>query len=116
MATFPTLSAEPDVRNYSETIAYDPTIRSDTEGGYTITRARFTRLRKKWHIYYPVMTVTDKDTLQNFEKSVLVGSDSFEWTNPADGQTYTVRFVTSIIYRPLSTKNYWIVEFDLEEV
>jgi len=116
MPTFPTLSINPSVTPWEEGAANDPTLRSPFEAGYVQTRARFTRIPDRWHIGYTLLPKADKDTLRAFEKTVKVGSDSFTWTNPDDQQTYTVRFLAPISYKPVGTMANWHVEFVLEEV
>lgn len=115
MADFPTLSVYPSIHGWAEEVAVDPTIRNDYEAGYVITRARFTRIPKKWHVVYNAMPQSDKEILQAFENDVKVGSCAFNWTNPLDNIQYTVRFLAPISYRLLSP-GIWQVEFDLEEV
>ena len=122
MASFPTilrrvgLTQTPIVNE--EIAAFDPTIRSRYEGGYVSTRARFTRMPRRWSVKYEWMTTTNKGTLQTFEEARVVGSESFTWTNPMDSTSYTVRFFEPVRYTPTPSTNfqYWTVEFTLEEV
>ena len=119
--TFPTLSnvpANPTVIEFRDTLAIDPTIRSPKDAGYVQTRARFTRLPRAWHIVYAGVTTTDRDAIRTFEETVVVGANSFSWTNPDDSIAYTVRFLSPIRYRPWGDTDYerWRVEFDVEEV
>ncbi len=122
MATFPTilrrvgLTQTPIVNE--EIVAFDPTVRNRYEGGYVGTRARFTRLPRRWSVKYEWMTTANKETLRTFEDARAVGSDSFTWTNPMDSTGYTVRFFEPVRYTPALNTNfqYWTVEFILEEV
>jgi hypothetical protein len=118
MADFPSLSTKPAQSEFREESAYDPTLRSKSEGGYLKTRPRYTRMPRKWRLVYPWMSGTDKDTLWAFEVARKVGGESFNWTNPQDSQVYVVRFGAPILYRLLKVKgdDTWRVEFDLEEV
>lgn len=117
MPSFPALSIDPSVEGWEEESALDPAIRSETEGGYTQTRPRFTRIRGKWSISYLYLPVADKNTLKSFERNtVRGGSDSFTWTNPADGVQYTVRFLGTVKYKMSVNKNLWDISFVLEEV
>lgn len=116
MPVFPTLSQNPSVEGWDEGIAFDPTIKSQTEGGYKQTRPRFTRMPDGWKIAYRALPTADKTTLRTFEKTVYVGSAAFTWTNPTDSATYTVRFVKPITYKMRSPSTLWDVEFELEEV
>ena len=116
MPTFPTLSQNPSIEGWDEGIAFDPTIKSRTEGGYKQTRPRFTRMPDGWNIAYKALPQADKNTLRTFEKTVKVGSEMFTWTNPINSVTYNVRFVKPISYKLHLTSIYWNVEFELEEV
>ena len=114
MLTFPTLSVTPSMSNYNQTIAHDPTLRNETDGGYVVTRAKFTRLVNKWHVLYKYITNTDKSTLETFENDVKVGTDAFYLTEPVTGVVKTVRFLNKIEFPKASL--YWNAEFDIEEV
>lgn len=116
MAVFPTLSINPAVEPWEEDVASDPTIRNQVEGGYVLTRSRFTRIPDKWNIGYITLPEADKNTLRTFEKSVKVGSEKFTWTNPMNNLSYEVRFLGPIKYKPHQTKLYWDISFVLEGV
>ena len=114
MANFPTLSKPPsyDLSHENE----DAVLKSDFEGGYVHTRAKFTRLRKKFPgVLYRDMTDTDQSTLDTFETTTVHGgADSFNWTHPKSSVTYVVRFAKPIKYT--ITEFGWNFEFDLEQV
>ncbi len=124
MATFPTIQRRgtethnPIVGEFDDTMAHDPTIRSLSEGGYVVSRARFTRITRKWTVKYNWVTTVNKDTIRDFEDARRSGSESFTWTNPADSTVYTVRFLGLIVYKAHANANflYWMVDFVLEEV
>ncbi len=116
MANFPTLATNPIIDGWEEGLSIDPTIRSQSEGGYIQTRARFTRLTEKWNVKYMALSTADKDTLRDFEKTVFAGSDAFNWTNPANSTSYSVRFLGLMKCIPHSNSLYWDVSFVLEEV
>uniref|UniRef100_A0A6M3IJ44 Uncharacterized protein n=1 Tax=viral metagenome TaxID=1070528 RepID=A0A6M3IJ44_9ZZZZ len=117
MANFPTLSESPSVKGWEESITVDPTIKSPFEAGYVQTRAKFTRIPEKWKVVYEILPTADKDTLKVFiNETVLVGSDSFNWTNPMDSVVYDVRFSGPITFSPNDNDDYWQCEFTLEEV
>lgn len=117
---FPALSVTPSISGWEEGKAFDPTIRSQSEGGYVSTRPRFTRIPKKWKLSYSqgnALPLADKALLEAHEDSVHVGSGSFTWTNPMDGQTYTVRYVDGPIqFRPLVGKLLWEAAVVLEQL
>ena len=113
---FPTLSINPSVRDWTEEKAFDPTIRSRSEGGYVKTRARCTRIPRKWHMVYDALSKTDKETLEEYEDDQQVGAGSFNWTNPLNSTTYSVRFAGPVKYTMMGNVNFWTVAIDLEEV
>ena len=126
MASFPALYRtgtevhNPVVREFSVTAAHDPTIRSLSDSGYVTSRAKFTRIPERWVISYTWLSKANKNTLRTFEQDTVgIGSDSFTWTNPEDGATYTVRFIPpGIRYTSHDNVNwlFWMAEFELEEV
>ena len=136
MATFPVLTRRgtevhnPVVGDFDDTMAHDPAIRSQSEGGYVTSRARFTRIARKWTVKYTWLTTVNKDKIKDFEEGnanttpvgVSGGSEQFTWTNPASGVTYTipngVRFLGPVRYIAHAHTNflYWMAEFVLEEL
>jgi hypothetical protein len=117
---FPILSVAPSISGWEEGKASDPTIRSTKEGGYVSTRPRFTRIPKKWQMSYSqgnALPLADKLLLEAHEESVHVGANSFTWTNPMDGVTYTVRYVDGPIkFKPLVGNVLWEATISLEQV
>lgn len=121
MPTFPTLSSfkltEEVFDSWEEGIVLDPTIKHDSEAGYTPTRARFTRDRLWFSYEFPFYTNADKLTLETFEKTtVRYGTTSFTWTNPITGTSYTVRFGEKIKFVPNKGSSYWKIKIKVEEV
>lgn len=126
METFPviyrhgTMVQQPVVGDMDEVMAHDPTIRSTSDSGYVTSRARFTRITRRWTVRYEWMSKTNKGTMQTFEEARCGGAESFTWTNPIDGAVYTngVRFLEPVRYIPHAHTNFlwWTVEFVLEEV
>jgi hypothetical protein len=121
MSTFPNLTQGPNTTDWTEEAAFDPTLRSQFEGGQVLTRAHCTAVPKKWHLVYDHLTQADKDSLTTFEgQTVLFGADSFEWENTQDGVTYNVRFMAPIKFSinprsPNYPADKWKAEFDLVE-
>jgi hypothetical protein len=117
MADFPALTAVPSYTGWDEQIAYDPVIRSRSEGGYTKTRPRYTRIPMQWKFRYSDLSESEKTTLQNFERvTVKGGADGFSWTNPIDNVARTVRFKEPVKYVPIFPGPVWDVTITLEEV
>jgi hypothetical protein len=117
MSDFPTLSQNPDAEIWREEPASDPTLRSEFEAGYQLTRAKFTVIPRTWSLVYRFLSNTEKTTLQTFERSTVnYGANSFNWTNPIDSQTYVVRFVEPIKFTLENNKlNEWQAELKLVE-
>lgn len=88
---FPILTSYANVDGLTDTLAFDPTIRTQTESGALITRARFTSVKKKWTYSYRFLSETDKTRLENFQESVNVGSAIFNWTHVKTSIVYAVR-------------------------
>jgi len=116
MADFPTFDTTPAIDSWSEEKAFDPTIRARSEAGYTKTRARTTRIPKKYTVVYSPLHLFNKTAVADFEDTVKVGADSFNWTHPIDGAIRVVRFAEPVKYTALWHKTWWKVEMTLEEV
>ncbi len=116
MADFPALSITPAIDGWTEQKAFDPTIRAQSEAGYTKTRARTTRIPKKYTITYSPTPLADKQAIAAFEDTVKVGADSFNWTHPIDNVVKVVRFAEPVKYSVLWHKNWWKIDMVLEEV
>lgn len=116
MTEFPVLSDSPDVEAWEEQKAFDPTIRARSEGGYTKTRPRTTRVPMQWKLQYSFLSPADKSLLQAFENGVRVGSDAFNWRHPAGGTVHAVRFSEPVRYSPVNSNRIWKAVMILEEV
>ncbi len=113
MTVFPSLSVGPSFP--VEEQIEDATLRSPTEGGYVITRARFTRLRRSWTLKYRHMSQADRDALVQFVREVGGGADAFSWTVPDTGEQVQVRFLRLPRFENIAAGLY-SCEFQLEEV
>lgn len=104
--SFPTLSTLPSSTSWSESLAYDPTIKSQRESGKVKRRARFTTIPRKCSINYVNITSDDKNKLQYFERvTVKVGAVTFPWQNAAeayDGDAWQANhaYVIGDVVRP----------------
>ena len=121
MADFPTvnLAGLEDSKHFTESSA-DPSMRQDVEGGYAITRPRYTRTpRKTWTTGFTDLTTVEKDEFLAFWESKKGSADSFTYENPADTVTYTVRFngPATIKYTGMGPLRRWdITGINLEQV
>lgn len=92
MASYPTLSKDFDASSFEEE-SENPVVASEMEGGYTITRARFTRSpRRKFTFKHVDISDADKTTLQTFWDDHKGGASAFNWTHPISGAVINVRF------------------------
>ena len=101
-----------------EVSAEDPAMRQEMDGGYVVSRARFTRPpRKSWKTGFTFMNDTNKLLLENFWASVKGGSVIFDWINPQDNVTYAVRFTGGLAfrYRGAGNTHRWDVTISLEQ-
>lgn len=70
----------------------DAALRSPTENGLVISRAKFTKQREKFTLIWTALPTQDYNVLKAFYKSMLGGSDSFIWIHPVTNKEYIVRF------------------------
>lgn len=121
MADFPTVALDgiEDSKYFSVSQA-DPVKRAEVDGGYTVTRPRYTRLpRKTWTTGFSDLTDAEKDSFATFWDLKMGGADSFTYLNPADAVTYTVRFkgMPKIKYVGMASLRRWeITDITLEQV
>jgi len=102
---FPTLSRGIDLNSFTEEPAVDPTLRSESENGKVISRARFTRIPLKWGFGYRYLLAADKTLLDALQTTVNVGAASFNWTHPITSTIYEVRLLAPITYTVEATKH-----------
>ena len=98
----------------------DPVKRAEIDGGYVITRPRYTRVpRKTWTTGFTDLTAVQKEDFGTFWDAQRGGSDSFVYLNPADAVNYTVRFKgqPKIKYTGMASLRLWeISNITLEQV
>lgn len=69
------------------------TIRSKSEAGYVQTRARYTRMTRRFELQWGHLSAADFATLQTyFEDTAVAGAQSFNWTHPTTSTVYVCRF------------------------
>lgn len=104
---------------YFEFAMEDPSFSNETEGGYRISRRRHTRssLRKTWKSGFTHLSTADKATLDSFYESVGGSADIFDWTNPENNTSYSVRFKDKPKweYAGIGPLHRWNVSFYVEE-
>ena len=114
--TFPTLSVGVSFENFSQEVAYDPTIRSEMENGLVKTRTRFTVLDEKFSFGYHNLTAADKVLLETMQTTVHVGAGTIDWTNPDDSVLYEVRLTAPIKFtRTPNNTGFWTARIEFVE-
>lgn len=93
MPNFPTNLRIFDASSFEEAVE-DPAIPPvSTDGGYELSRPRFTRRpRKTFSFKFKYMPTADKDALIEFWELVKGGSNAFNWTHPQKNTVHNVRF------------------------
>lgn len=92
------MTAFPDVQyldaaTYNETSENPVITPGKMEGGYVLTRPRFTRRpRRTFAFSFEDMSDADKNTLQDFWDDMRGSSNGFTWQHPISGNTINVRF------------------------
>ena len=97
----------------------DPGMRAEMEGGYAITRARFTRPpRKIFTVGFTMITDADRNAIDAFYETTRGSSRMFTWRNVEDGKDYVVRFKgkLSFTYKGAGTTKFWDCGAEFEEV
>lgn len=78
----------------------DPAIKSGQEGGYSMSRARYTRTpRRTFTFKFTDISEADRQLLQTFWNTKMGGSVSFTWTIPTTLEEVTVRFEEPMKYQ-----------------
>lgn len=111
MLDFPNLTRPPTT--ISEEPAVDPTIRTPTDSGKVITRSRFTRIPKKWVMAFRQMPESDKVLVSEFQDTVKVGANSFNWLHPKTKVQHTVRILPPAIKFDLETSGFDRYRFNM---
>lgn len=115
--SFPALSKDQDSKFY--TVSHEnPAVRSKMEGGYVVSRARFTRTpRRMFTTGFTDISNADKAALETFWDTKKGGSVSMVWVDPVLSESIVVRFTKplSFNYTGLGGTHLWTVQFELEE-
>lgn len=117
----------------------NPVISSDTENGMRITRARYTRLKRKWTLQWDALRNTKErpeyEMLRDFYMyKTLGGANAFLWTYPPkrkqkntvymqknfdlrlEGKQFLVRFISDTFSFEEKLPNVWTGSVQIEEV
>lgn len=88
---FPTLSLKPALPLDFE--REDAVLRSESDGGYEMTRPRFTRNRMVFTLQYEDLPMAECLSLDSFYVDDCAnGSVIFNWVHPGTGVSHKVRF------------------------
>ena len=117
--TNPVFPADPKQDSkYYEVELEDPTLRTNMEGGYVVTRPKHTRKpRRTFKSGCTSITSDQRKALEDFYDSVRGGSVIFDWTDPVTGTVFQVRFKEKISfkYTGMGITQLWDVTFTLEQ-
>ncbi|MCY1200492.1 hypothetical protein D9M72_119220 [compost metagenome] len=97
----------------------DPGMRHEMEGGYAVTRARFTRKPTRvFNCSLTNITQADKNALETFWDTTRGTSRAFSWTSLQDAKTYNVRFKSAptYTYRGVRQSHFWDCDIQFETV
>lgn len=122
MAAFPTLTStfgwKPDSKDFTETVD-NPAMSAEMEGGYEITRPRFTRQpRRTFKCVYRQLTDADKALIDAHWDTQKGGSLIFAWVHPKTGVTYDVRYKSEKLewkYVGINGYSRWDCSFDVKQ-
>lgn len=113
-----------DSRLYKAT-PEDPALKTEMEGGYTVSRARHTRTpRMTWRFGWRSMKDSDYQLALDFWKARRGASETFTWVDPASitqalpaGITYTVRFKSwDGAYVGAGSNRMWDLNIEVEQL
>lgn len=93
----------------------DAALRSESENGLVISRAKFSRQREKFTLVWLALPTKEYSILKAFYKAMLGGSNSFLWKHPVTDKEYIVRFGTELKFSN-DGPNIWSGSVELSEV
>lgn len=97
MTTYPSTIKTLDAASFTESYENVAAKSGDMEGGYVISRPKFTRApRRTWTFNYVEMSDAEKKKLSDFWILVKGSSAAFDWKHPISGLTINVRFAADM--------------------
>ena len=111
------LESKQDSQKFGE-MTEDNVIRGEMQGGYTVTRPRYTRKAiQTWKTGFTWLDDTDMGTWRTFYDTVETHS-IFQWTHPTTSVTYDVRFAEppKITFEGRGALYLWSIDIILQEV
>lgn len=112
-----------DSAKFQESHKVDPAIPFNSEGGWLISRARFTRRPPVvYTLGFTDLSEAEKDVIQTLYNDARGSSEIITgWVHPTSGQTLSVRFkqgsVPQYTYRGMRNNHRWDISgFMIEEV
>lgn len=107
-----------DSKHY-KAIPEDPSIKTEMDGGYMVSRPRHTRTpRLTFSLGWKSMLHADRNTVKAFWNTVRGSSNTFTWTDPDTNTVFTVRFKGQISEEYVGKGNLklWNLTMELEQV
>lgn len=105
MAEFPPTTLKEDSK-YHEVTYEDSVIRQSTEGGYQITRPRYTKAPSRvFKTGFTRISDQQKTDLENFYATKNYGASTFTYDIPTSGTTITVKFQGPLKFKYVGIRN-----------
>lgn len=97
----------------------DPAIRVESDGGFVVTRSRYTRLPTRViQTKFKDITNAEKAHIMSLYNAMRGGSNSFQYIHPTTGESLEVRFIEGLQFDHKGFTNHprWDVTLKLETV
>ncbi|MDY7537619.1 hypothetical protein QN372_00505 [Undibacterium sp. RTI2.1] len=114
---FPTMDKSQDSKFYEKSLE-DPSMQSEMDGGYVVSRAKHTRKpRRSYKTGFSSILNADRIKLENFYDSVRGGSVIFDWVDPVSGDTIQVLFADKLSFKyvGVGAAQLWDVTISLKQ-
>lgn len=97
---------------YRQNGVLDPALKKEVEGGYTVSRPKYTRTpRQTFKTGFTDITDAERQALVTFWNSKRGTSMTFTWEDPVTAVIYTVRFAGPMTFRrsSIGPRHHWDV-------
>ena len=120
MADFPPagMTAKEDVEHYGFSLE-DSTLRNTTDGGYQVTRPRYTRNSIRiFKTGFTWISEADRQKLLDFIDEKKLGGSAFTWIDPVSNSQFNVKLAEApkFTYNGIANIALWNVEFTFRQV
>lgn len=92
-------------------------ISGSSQGGYEVTRPRYTRQRREWGVSFRNLSLADIEDFRDFwSGDIANGSGAFDWTHPVTDEVVSVRLVNGQYEAAQVSPTLFDLSFKLREV